>query len=124
MKQFFDDYFNIKKIIDSKKEYKETMKRVEELPEDYRYVFKKIQKHMWLFVAGAGYDMMKVQEGLLELFEESAEEGRNVLEVTGEDVAGFVEELLENTRTSTEDWRTHFNSDIQKRMQKFEKERR
>ena len=124
MKQFFDDYFNIKKIIDSKKEYKETMKRVEELPEDYRYVFKKIQKHMWLFVAGAGYDMMKVQEGLLELFEESAEEGRNVLEVTGEDVAGFVEELLENTRTSTEDWRTHFNSDIQKRMQKFEKETR
>lgn len=118
MKQFFDDYLNIKKMINSKKEYKETMKRVEELPEDYQYVFKKIQKHMWQFVAGAGYDMMKVQESLFELFEESVEEGRNVLEVTGEDVAGFAEELLKNTRTSTEDWRTHFNSDIQKRLGK------
>jgi hypothetical protein len=33
------------------------MARMEALPEDYRYVFKKIQSHMWMFAAGSGYDM-------------------------------------------------------------------
>ena len=42
MSEFFDNYFNIKKMIESKREYKEQMARVEVLPEDYQYVFKKI----------------------------------------------------------------------------------
>lgn len=116
MSKFFDDYFNISKIKKSKREYKQQMQRVKALPEDYQYVFKKIQNHMWQFVAGSGYDMMEVHYGLIDLFEEGAANGKSVLEVTGEDVAAFVDELLKNTRTYTEDWRTKLNHEIKNKI--------
>ena len=118
MPGFFDDYFNINKMVQSKREYKQQMARVEALPEDYQYVFKKIQSHMWMFAAGAGYDMMKIHYDLVELFEAGASEGKPVLEITGEDVAAFCEELLRNARTYTEDWREALNRDIQKKLRK------
>lgn len=118
MNKFFDDFLNVKKMIKSKREYKRQMERVNLLPPDYRYVFKKIQKHMWQFAAGAGYDMMKVHYGLLDLFEKGISEGKEVLEVTGEDVAAFVDELLKNTRTYTGDWKIKFNREIQKKIKR------
>ena len=92
------------------------MQRVKALPEDYQYVFRKIQNHMWQFAAGSGYDMMEVQYGLIDLFEEGAANGKYVLEVTGEDVAAFVDELLKNARTYTEDWRTRLNQEIKNKI--------
>ena len=117
MKQFFDDYFNLNKIIRSKQEYKRQLARIKALPEDYQYVFKEIQSHMWQFASGAGYDIMEIHYGLIELFEEGAAEGKNVLEVTGEDVAAFVDELLKNVRTYTEDWRNRLNQKIKNKIE-------
>ena len=117
MKQFFDDYFNLNKIIRSKQEYKRQLARIKALPEDYQYVFKEIQSHMWQFASGAGYDMVEIHYGLIELFEEGAAEGKNVLEVTGEDVAAFVDELLKNVRTYTEDWRNRLNQKIKNKIE-------
>lgn len=119
MSEFFDNYLNIKKIIESKREYKQQMARVEALPKDYQYVFKKIQGHMWNFAAGDGYDMLKLHYELIDLFEAGAAEGKQVLEITGEDVAEFCDELLRNARTYTENWREKLNRDI---MKKFGKE--
>lgn len=116
MNKFFDDYFNLSKIKKNKREYQQQMQRIKELPEDYQYVFKKIQNHMWQFVAGSGYDMMEIQYGLIDLFEEGVANGKSVLEVTGEDVAAFVDELLKNTRTYTEDWRTKLNREIKNKI--------
>jgi len=116
MSEFFDNYFNIKKMIESKREYRQQMARVEALPEDYQYVFKKIQKHMWMFAAGSGYDMMKIHYDLIELFEAGAANGKHVLEITGEDVAAFCDELLRSARTYTEDWREALNHDILKKF--------
>lgn len=118
MSEFFDNYLNIKKMIESKREYKQQMARVEALPKDYQYVFKKIQGHMWMFASGAGYDMMKIHYDLIELFEAGAAEKKHVLEITGEDVATFCEELLRNARTYTEDWREALNRDILKKFGK------
>lgn len=118
MSEFFDNYFNIKKMINSKREYKQQMARVEAMPKDYQYVFKKIQGHMWMFAAGAGYDMMKLHCDLIELFEAGAAEGKHVLEITGEDVASFCDELLRSARTYTEDWREGLNRDILKKLGK------
>jgi DNA-binding ferritin-like protein (Dps family) len=112
MANFFDEYLNIKKIVESKREYRQEMARVEALPEDYRYVFKKIQSHMWMFAAGSGYDMMEIHYDLIELFEEGAAEGKQVLEITGTDVAAFCDELLRGAKTYTEDWRAKLNRDI------------
>lgn len=94
------------------------MQRVNALPDDYRCVYKKIQNHMWQFVAGAGYDMMEVHYGLLASFEEGVSEGKSVLEITGEDVAGFVDGLLKSTRTYTQDWRRKLNREIQDKIGK------
>lgn len=118
MSGFFDDYFNIKKMIQSKREYKKQMARVEALPKEYQYVFKKIQERMWMFVAGAGYDMMKIHDDLVELFEAGTADGKGVLEITGEDVAAFCDELLRSARTYTEDQREAFNRDILKKVGK------
>ena len=73
-----------------------------------------------MFAAGAGYDMMKVHADLLELFEEGAADGKRVLDITGEDVAAFCDELLRSVRTYTEDWRAAFNRDILKKLGKGE----
>jgi DNA-binding ferritin-like protein (Dps family) len=118
MSEFFDNYFNIKKVIESKREYKEQMTRVKALPEDYQYVFKKIQGHMWNFAAGSGYDMLKIHYDLIELFEAGAADGKHVLEITGEDVAAFCDELLRSAKTYTENWREALNRDILKKLGK------
>lgn len=120
MSDFFDTYFNIRKMIKSKREYKQQMARVEALPEDYQYVFKKIQSHMWMFAAGSGYDMMKIHYDLIDLFEEGAAEGKHVLEITGQDVAAFCEELLRSASTYTGNWREALNRDILKKLGKGE----
>ena len=118
MNDFFNNYFNVKKIVESKREYKKQMARVEALPEDYKFVFKKIQDYMWKFAGGAGYDMMEVHYGLIDLFEAGATDGKHVLEVTGEDVAAFCDELLRNTETYTENWREKLNQDVLKELKK------
>lgn len=118
MSEFFDNYLNIKKMLESKREYKQQMARVEALPKDYQYVFKKIQEHMWKFAAGSGYDMLKIHYGLIELFEAGASDGKHVLEITGEDVAAFCDELLRSASTYTENWRESFNHDILRKLGK------
>ena len=112
MAAFFDNYFNLGKILREKRAYRQMMARVNALPEDYRYVFKRIQRHMWMFASGAGFDMMAVHNDLADLFEAGAAEGKPVLAITGEDVAAFCDELLRNARTYTEDWREALNRDI------------
>lgn len=118
MREFFENYFNIKKIASEKRRYKKQTARVEKLPEDYRYVYKKIREYMWSFTSGAGYDMLEVQYGLVDLFEENAEQGTPVLEVTGNDVAAFADELLKNAKTYTENRREKFNREIHKKLEK------
>ncbi|MDR0499831.1 MAG: DUF1048 domain-containing protein [Coriobacteriales bacterium] len=117
MSEFFNKYFNIKKIVADKKEYRQQMQRVDALPEEYRFVFKQIQKHMWNFAGGDGMDMLKIHYDLIDLFESAAADGKRVLEVTGNDVAGFCDELLKNARTYTEDWRLKLNKSIHKKLE-------
>lgn len=118
MNDFFNNYFNIRKIIEEKREYQQQMARVNRLPDDYQYVFKKIQKHMWSYVSGAGYDMMEIHYGLIDLFEDGAASGRPVLEITGPDVAAFTEELLKNVQTYTENRKEKLNRDINRKFGK------
>lgn len=109
-------YFDIKQMIEDKREFKHQMKRIDALPEDYRYVYKKIQKYMWSLCGGDGYDMMDIQYELIDLFEEGAASGKDVLEITGEDVAAFADELLENAGTYISNRRIALNKDIAKKL--------
>ncbi|MGD6818278.1 DUF1048 domain-containing protein [Metabacillus sp. 113a] len=107
-----------RKMIGDKKEYKMMMERVEALPDDYQYVFKKIQGYMWNFSAGNGMDMLHMQYELIELFEASAAEGRKVLEITGPDVASFADELVGNAKTYVDKYRQDLNESIMERLGK------
>jgi DNA-binding ferritin-like protein (Dps family) len=120
IKDFFNTYLNIPKIMREKREYKSHMVRVNKLPEDYRYVWGKIQSHMWMFAVGSGMDMLKIHYDLLELFEQGVADGKSVLEITGDDVAGFCDELLKNAQTYTGNWREKLNREIHNKLRKQE----
>ena len=106
----------IKKMIGDKKEYREQMARVEALPEEYRFVFKKIHGYMWSFAGGDGSDMLKTQHELIELFEASAADGKHILDVTGEDIVGFCDEFLRDTKKWTDNFRKKLNRDIMNKI--------
>lgn len=107
-----------KKLIGDKKEYKMMMARVHALPDDYQFVFKKIQNYMWNFTAGSGMDMLRIQYELIDLFEAGAADGRKVLDITGDDVASFADELVENAKTYTAKYREELNKSIMDRLKK------
>ena len=71
---------------------------------------------MWSFAEGTGSDMLKTQNELIELFEISAAEGKIILEMTGEDVAGFCDEFLRDTRKWTDNIRKKLNSDMNNKL--------
>jgi len=100
--------------------YKQVMARVNSLPEEYRFMYHKIQHYMWSHAGGDGMDMIRVLADLLELFEAGAADGKRVLGVTGPDVAEFCDELLGTTKTWTKHWHEALNRDIRKKFGKEE----
>lgn len=74
-----------------KRAYRRFMKRVNALPKDYRYAFKKMQNYLY-YTDLTGCETLFTD--LVELLEASAAEGKPVLEVLGGDVAGFCDELV------------------------------
>ncbi len=115
---FFSKYLNVKRFAREKREYKEMQERAKALPEDYRYVFHKIQYYMWSYSGGDGMEMIRIFAGLLDLFETGAAEGKRVLDITGEDVAAFCDELLRNAKTYMGNWREALNRDIRNKLGK------
>lgn len=108
------DFF--KKIIDDKKEYRMMMARVKAMPEEYQFVFKKIQQYTFNHAGGDGMDMLKVQYDLIDLFETAIADRKDVLEITGTDVADFCDELLRNTKTWTAAGHDALNRDIKNKF--------
>jgi DNA-binding ferritin-like protein (Dps family) len=106
----------LKKILGDKKEWRRMEARAQALPSDYRIVYGEIKKYMWKFTAGDGMDIVAILRDLLDLFETGAADGKRALEVTGEDVAGFCDELLRNAKTYTENWHAALNRDVMDKL--------
>lgn len=104
----------IKKITDDKKVYRDYMKRVKALPKDYQFVFEKINQYIWSYAGGSGNDMLKTEYDLIELFEESAAQGKKVLDVTGTDVATFCDDLIQGNHLWTDHQKKKLNKGIHK----------
>ena len=118
LSDFINTYLNPIKIIESKREYKEQMARVKVLPEDYQYVFNKVQGYMFMHSGGDGMDMVKIQYELIDLFEDGIAAGKSVLDITGDDVAAFCDDLLRNSGAKlwTEIWPQKLNRDIASKL--------
>lgn len=85
---------NFKKMLEEKKEWRENVKRVKNLPLEYQIVYEEIQKYFFKAGNAEMFSDMKFLYGLTDLFENGANNNKSVLEVTGEDVASFCDELM------------------------------
>ncbi|WP_226666221.1 DUF1048 domain-containing protein [Metabacillus litoralis] len=109
---------SIKKIIEGKKEWRAHVSRVKALPQDYQIVYKEIQKY--LFKVGP----VELNEGIglfsdiLSFFEEGAAAGKDVLQVTGTDVAAFCDALIEDSPTYADLYQNSVNEKVDKAMKR------
>ena len=83
----------IQDVIEGKKQWRAHMARVKALPPDYQIVYKEIQRY--LFKVGGG----TLLSGIADFFEEGAAAGKGVLELIGNDVAAFCDDLVKDSRT-------------------------
>ncbi len=108
----------IQDIIEGKKEWRAHMARVKALPQDYQIAYKEIQKY--LFKVGPvqlteGTDLLS---GIVDFFEEGAALGKGVLEVTGNDVAAFCDDLIKDSVTYADICQESVNQEVNKAMKK------
>ena len=101
--------------ISAKKEWKAIEARAKALPREYRIVYDEMKNYLF---KSAGLGSIEVFKGIVELFEEAAANGKSVLEITGDDVAAFCDELVRGEKTYTENWRQKLNLDIKKKLGK------
>ncbi|MEV4571426.1 DUF1048 domain-containing protein [Nonomuraea sp. NPDC049419] len=91
----------VRDIIEGKKQWRAHMARVKALPPDYEIVYKEIQKYY--FKVGP-IDLLNgsLLADLLDFFEGGVADGKGVLELIGEDVAAFADDLIKDSRTFAE----------------------
>ncbi len=85
---------NIRQAIEQKKEWNNLKKRINALPEDYQFVYKEIQKYLFKVCIMDEEEVVEIFEGLIELFEQGVKDEKEVLDVTGKDVAMFCDNLI------------------------------
>ena len=88
----------IQDLIEGKKQWRAHMARVKALPPDYQIVYKEMQKYF--FKIGP----VELTEGnllaeIVDFFEEGVAAGKGVLELIGNDVAAFCDDLVKDSRT-------------------------
>lgn len=103
--------------LEGKKEWKAVEARAKALPDEYRTVYDEIKKHVWQGGAGVA-DPSSLFGRLVDLFEEGATSGKHVLEVTGDDVAGFIHGLLKGEKSYLDELNDKLNRDIAKKLGK------
>jgi DNA-binding ferritin-like protein (Dps family) len=84
----------IQDIVEGKKQWRAHMTRVKALPPDYQIVYKEMQRY--LFKVGA----IDLLSGIVDFFEEGVAAGKGVLELIGNDVAAFCDDLALTTGAS------------------------
>ncbi|SFG87501.1 DUF1048 domain-containing protein [Sporolactobacillus nakayamae] len=110
---------SIQDIIQGKKEWRAHMARVKVLPKDYQIVYKEIQKYLFKVGPVELSDSTGLLSGIVDLFEEGASLGKGVLEVTGNDVATFCDDLIKGSKTNADIYEETVNQEVSKAMKKI-----
>ncbi|MET1249033.1 DUF1048 domain-containing protein [Sporolactobacillus sp. STCC-11] len=109
---------SIQDIIQGKKEWRAHMARVKALPKDYQIVYKEIQKYLFKVGPVELTDSTGLLSGIVDLFEEGASLEKDVLKVTGSDVAAFCDDLIKGSKTSADIYQEAVNQEVSKAMKK------
>ncbi|MDR0397762.1 MAG: DUF1048 domain-containing protein [Candidatus Nomurabacteria bacterium] len=94
-----------------KKEYREYMARAKKLPREYREMFGHIKDYIWS-VSGSLDGSLPEFYGIIELFEQGVADGKKVIDITGEDVANFCDELTRDGKTWQNKMRDRLNAKV------------
>jgi DNA-binding ferritin-like protein (Dps family) len=108
----------IQDIIEGKKEWRAHVTRIKRLPKDYQIVYKEIQKYLFKVGPVELNDGIGLLSGIVDLFEEGVASGKNVLEVTGSDVATFCDDLIKDSKTYTDIYQESIGQKIDEAMKK------
>ncbi|MDR1264129.1 MAG: DUF1048 domain-containing protein [Propionibacteriaceae bacterium] len=89
----------LKRQLREKRRWREHKRLVAALPYDYQTAYRAIEQYIW----NSGYldGGLPALYSIRELFEEHAADGHAVLDVIGDDVAAFVNEVLAASGSST-----------------------
>jgi DNA-binding ferritin-like protein (Dps family) len=107
---------SIQDIIEGKKKWRAHMARVKALPQDYQIVYKEIQKYLFKVGPVELTEGTGLLSGIVDLFEEGAALGKDVLEVTGSDVATFCDDLIKDSKTYTDIYHESVGQEVNKAM--------
>ncbi|MEO3806083.1 DUF1048 domain-containing protein [Nonomuraea sp. B1E8] len=88
----------IQDIIEGKKQWRAHMARVKALPPDYQIVYKEMQRY-YFKVGPVGLTDGSLLPGIVDFFEEGVASGKGVLELIGNDIAAFCDDLIKDSRT-------------------------
>ena len=94
------------------------MARVKALPQDYQIVYKEIQKYLFKVGPVEPTDGTGLLSGIVDLFEEGAASGKGVLEVTGDDVAAFCDDLIKDSKTYADILQESLDQEVNKAVKK------
>lgn len=108
----------IKEIIEGKKEWRAHMARVKALPKDYQIVYEEIQKYLFKVGPVELTNGIGLLSGIIDLFEEGAAMGKNVLNVTGSNVADFCDDLIKDSKTYFDSYQESVDQKVSKAMKK------
>jgi DNA-binding ferritin-like protein (Dps family) len=88
----------IQDIIEGKKQWRAHMARVKALPPDYQIVYKEMQRYLFK-VGPTDLTDGTLLTGIVDFFEEGVAAGKGVLELIGNDVAAFCDDLIKDSPT-------------------------
>ncbi|WP_028777980.1 DUF1048 domain-containing protein [Shimazuella kribbensis] len=107
-----------------KAEYKRYKQRIHALPKDYQIVMKEMENILYTYSSDTDSTMViyEALQDVLELFETNAQEGKDVLDVVGQDVGGFCDDLLHELQipTWTGQKKAQLNQTIREKLGKGE----
>ncbi|MEU3431746.1 DUF1048 domain-containing protein [Streptomyces gardneri] len=88
----------IQDIVEGKKQWRAHKARVKALPPDYQIVYKEMEKYFFE-VGPIDLPDGPLLPGIVDFFEEGVASGKGVLELIGNDVAAFSDDLIKDSRT-------------------------
>lgn len=109
---------SIQNIIQGKKEWKAHVARVKMLPKDYQIVYKEIEKYLFKVGPVELTDGIDLLSEIIDFFEEGVALEKNVLEVTGRDVAAFCDDLIKDSKTYADIYQEYANEEVNKAIKK------
>jgi DNA-binding ferritin-like protein (Dps family) len=92
----------IQDIIEGKRQWRAHLARVKALPPDYQIVYKEIQRYLFR-VGPIGMSDGHLLSGIVDFFEQGVAAGQGVLELIGNDVAAFCDDLVKDSSPSATD---------------------